>query len=318
MQPRSPTIDASSLVVHPIPRKEPDQGFHRVARFDPARGQLPESVTMDSQGNAYLTMSATVAKISPDGAFTKHAVLPLPPGALALGIKVGPDGCLYCASGDFSGDPAGAAIWRIVAGDRIERVAALDPAGFPNDLVFDRSGFMYVTEPFLGRIYRIDALGTVEVWLEHPLLLGNPASPALAVHAFGADGIVLDACEENLYVGNLDAGAIVRIPFASNRSAGVPEIFVQDARLKGADGLTFDRAGTLYVAVNGADRLVALDPSGALRVLGEGSPLDAPSSLVLGTLPGDEGTLYVACFAINRATGAHPGTPRPALLSMQV
>lgn len=35
-----------------------------VASFDPAQGQLPESVTVDSDGNFYLSMSNTVQKLS--------------------------------------------------------------------------------------------------------------------------------------------------------------------------------------------------------------------------------------------------------------
>jgi sugar lactone lactonase YvrE len=292
--------------------------FRSVVRFDPDAGQLPESLTMDGAGNVFMTMANVITKVAPDGRQSTYASLPLPGGAFALGIKVGPDGALYCASGGFDQHPDAAAIWRIDRADHAVRFAKLDARGFPNDLVFDAAGAMYVTEPFLARIYRIDQRGDVQTWLAHESLAGNPDAPVLAVHAFGADGLALDATEENLYVGNLDAGAIVRIPIGADGSAGTPETFVQNSLLKGADGIAFDRSGTLYVAVNGADRLIAVGTEGQLRVLGEGGVLDAPSSVVFGTQPGDEHTLYIACFAINRAMGAHPGAPRPALLALQV
>ncbi len=286
-------------------------------RFDPAAGQLPESLTMDRRGNLFLSMSNFIAKLTPSGDFTRYATLPLPQGALALGVKFGPDGCLYCASGGFAAEPAAAFVWRISGVGEVEPFAAFDAAGFPNDLAFDARGFMYVTEPFLGRIYRVDPCGVSDIWLEHPWLCGDPLDPALAVHAFGADGIAFDAAKRNLYVGNLDLGAIVCIPLTRDSSAGEPRIFVQSPLLKGADGLAFDREGTLYVAVNGQDRLVSISKSGEIRVLAEGLPLDAPSSLVFGRRAGRQTTLYISSFAINRATGAHAGAPEPALLAFE-
>lgn len=291
-------------------------GVRTLTRFDPARGELPESVTIDRHGNLYLSMATYIAKLTPGGVFSRYAELPLPSGAFALGVKMGPDGCVYCATGAFHDDPDAAAVFRAAGKGRVERVTALDPRGFPNDLVFDVAGNMYVTEPFLGRIYRIDALGAAEIWLEHPLLLGDDADPVLEVHSFGVDGIAFDAGERNLYVGNLDAGTIIRVPMQADGRAGAPEVFVQNGLLKGADGIAFDVDGTLYVAVNGGDRLVSINARGALRVHADGAPLDAPSSLVFGTRRGDEQTLYIASFAINRATGAHPGPPEPALLAL--
>src|SRR5262250_2239940 len=73
-----------------------------VAVFDPSLGQLPESVTADAEGNFYLSMANTVRKLTPDGTLSLFAQLPIPAGTFALGVKFGPDGDLYVASGGFS------------------------------------------------------------------------------------------------------------------------------------------------------------------------------------------------------------------------
>src|SRR4051794_1468923 len=80
--------------------------------FDPAQGQLPESLTMDEDGNIFLSMaiSRSITKVTPDLSMSTYALLPLPnDGAhLSLGLKVGPDGCLYSVSGAFVTEPSGA------------------------------------------------------------------------------------------------------------------------------------------------------------------------------------------------------------------
>lgn len=306
--------EPSALARHRQPRPE----LQKLLALDPSLGQLPESLTVDDDGNIFMSMSNFIAKVTPDLTLSTYATLPVPPGAhLALGVKVGPDDCLYTVSGAFITEPPGAFVWRICAESEVELFATLDASGFPNDLAFDEDGLMYVTDPFLGRIWRVDQNGGVEVWLDDPVLDGSPAAPVLPAHYFGVDGIAFDKHKHYLYVGNLDAGEILKIEIVHNGEPGAIETYASDPLLLGADGLAFDNQGTLYVAVNAADRLVKLDGCGNVEVIDEGPPLDAPSSLVFGTRPGDKKTLYVSSFAINRALGAVPGPPEPALLSIE-
>ncbi len=308
-------VDApSALAGHSRHRPEVEE----LLALDPALGQLPESLTIDEDGNLFVSMSTFIAKVSPNLELSNYATLPLPSVAhFALGVKVGPDGCLYNVSGAFVSDPPGAFVWRICEEDDVELLATLDPNGFPNDLAFDDDGLMYVTDPFLGRIWRVDTYGNVEVWLDHPLLDGNADDPVLPAHYFGVDGIAFDKNKKNLYVGNLDFGEILKIALKPDGQPGAIETYARDPLLLGADGLAFDKQGTLYVAVNAADRLVAVDHCGNVDVIDEGSPLDAPSSLVFSTRPDEKKTLYISSFAINRALGAVPGPPEPALLSFE-
>lgn len=284
-----------------------------IASFNPAVGELPESITIDGAGNFYLSMSNTIKKVTPSLVVTTYATLPIPAGAFATGLKIGPDGLLYAGSGGFSPAPSAAFVWRIHPNGAVDQVAALDPTGFPNDLAFDDDGNLFVTDPFLGLIWKIDEDGNAQNWLEDPLLLGNAANPALLIHDFGADGIAFDKHGDNLYIGNLDYGEILRVGLDCHGEADGIEVFASDPLLVGADGIAFDKKETLYVAVNGQDRLAAVSPDGEVTSVFQGAPLDGPSSLVFGVHGNDKKTLYIASFAINRALGTQPGVPHPSL-----
>ncbi len=135
-------------------------------------------------------------------------------------------------------------------------------------------------------------------------------------HDFGANGIALDESQEHLYVGNTDYGRILRIGIRGGKAAEV-EVLAESDSLKGADGNALDKRGTLYVAVNAQDRIATVDRHGDISVYAEGAPFDAPSSVVFGRGCGDERTLYLSSFALYRANGFIPGTPHPAIQSIQ-
>ncbi len=289
-----------------------------IASFDPSLGQLPESVTVDDQGNFYLSMSNTVQRLSPDGTLSLFAQLPIPAGSFALGVKFGPDGALYVASGSFN--PADDASWvfKVDGTGAVTPLAHLDANGFPNDIAFDDAGNLYVTDPFLALLWKITPAGQATIWLADPLLAGNPDQPALLLHAFGADGIAMDRARRNLYVGNIDAGSIVRVPIGDDGSAGAPEVFAQDALIVGCDGIAFDEQENLYVAVNGQDQIAVVDRKGAVSLVARGGPLDSPSSLVFGPRENNRRNLYISNFAVLRAFGVKAGAPHPGLLVLPV
>lgn len=273
---------------------------------------IPESVTTDEAGTIYVSNGNTIQFRPPGGVFGTFGTLPLP--IAALGVKVGPDGCVYNASSSLSAVP-GAFVWRLCAPGSVEVFAELDHAGGPNDLAFDDDGKLFVTDPVLGRIYEIDPDGSVAVFLEHPLLAGDPADPALVFRAVGVNGIAFDRKHRSLYVSNTDQGSVLRIALAAPH---LPTVFASDPRLRGADGIAFDRSGELLVAVNAVDSLVALDKHARLRVLRSGGLLDAPSSVVFGATPQDKHTLYLTSSAFSRTLGFQPGVPQPALLTLRV
>jgi sugar lactone lactonase YvrE len=271
---------------------------------------IPESVTEDEQGNLFVSLGNTIQRRAPGGQFSVFATLPS--GVNALGVKVGPDGCVYNASTSLSAVP-GAFVWRACSANSLEVYAELDQSGAPNDLAFDDHGDLFVTDPLLGRLWKVARTGHAQVFAEAPSLAGNPSNPALVFRQLGVNGVAFERNQKALYLSNTDQGSILRIDLRSANHT--PTLFAQSDRLRGADGIAFDRAGTLLVAVNAQDSVIALDRRGELRVLAQGGLLDAPSSIVFGRTPRDQQQVFLVSSAFSRTLGFQPGTPHPALLS---
>ena len=161
--------------------------------------------------------------------------------------------------------------------------------------------------------------GAVDVFLDDPLLDPNTAHPYLGISPFGADGIAFDKNYKNLYVGNLDYGRILKIEVEKDGSAGDVDVFYENiGMIGGVDGIAFDQKGTLYLAVHGQERIVAIDKKGTATIVAEGGELNQPSSLVFGQTKNDKNTLYISNFSILSATGFRPGPPTPGLLVLNV
>jgi len=285
-----------------------------VVTLDPAAGELPESITSDGHGNLYFSVvSGSVRRINPDGSVVQIATVPIVAGAVLTGIKVGPDGFLYLCSGAFSPTPGAAAIWRVSPGTgAVTRFASLDENGFPNDIAFTEDGTMFVTDPFLAALWKIDTAGHATIFLADPLFVGNPAAPAFAGQPFGIDGIAFDKGGETLVVSNIDFGRVMRIDLGDATPA--VQVFVEDPRLKGVDGIAIDRRGTIYAAVNTQNRIATVDKHGTIDILVEGSPpFDSPSSFAF-----DKKTLFISNFAIVNALAGQPAHPSIVSLPAQV
>jgi len=285
--------------------------------LDPAAGELPESLTSDGHGDLYFSLvSGSVRRINPDHSVVQVGSVPLPAGALLTGIKVGRDGFIYVCSASFSPSPSGAFVWRMspVTG-AVTQFASLDASGFPNDLAFTEDGTMFVTDPFLGALWKIDSAGHAALFLSDPLFAGSGTSPAFTGQPFGIDGIAFDKDASELLVSNVDFGRIMRVDLDDCRPHA--EVFVEDARLKGIDGIAVDRRGTIYAAVNTQNRIATVDKHGTIAILVEGSPpFDSPSSFAFGTGKNDERTLYVSNFAIVNSLAGQPA--HPGILSLPV
>lgn len=287
--------------------------------FNPAYGQLPESITADDAGNYYFSMGGTLQKYTADHQLVQVATIPVPvqQGAATLGVKVGPEGYIYVAVASFNPALSVSAVWRVSPdGQDVSQFVALPQESIPNDLVFDPQGNLYLTDSAKGQIWKIDPAGSAQVWFADPLLQGDPSNP-VAGSPLGANGIAFDRFRRHLYVANTDYGRVVRIRLHHGRAKGI-EVVAASNLLVGVDGIAFDVLGNLYAAVNAADRIAMVSPFGTVSVLVEGAPLDAPSSLAFGTRCADRHTLYLTNFAIMRANGIKPGTPQPSLASLPV
>jgi sugar lactone lactonase YvrE len=292
-------------------------GLASVADFDVSDGELPEGLAVDKQGNFYVGIAPTgeIKQVTPEGQVTTFANLPPPGSGFMTGIAADRQGNLYVALASFNPDTHG--IWKVSNdGSNVDLFVSLPEGGLPNLPAFDRQGNLFVSDSFLGRIWKIDHKGNATVWKEDPLLEAAPGGPLnLPV---GVNGIAFDHNQRHLYAANTLGGRIVRILLNPDGTAGEVEVIVEDhALLEGADGIAFDNRENLYVAVNSQNRLVKMSPDGNVGVVTEGGPLQFPASLAFGA--GRESkNLYITNFAILNAQGIAPGDPKPALLVLSV
>jgi sugar lactone lactonase YvrE len=180
-------------------------------------------------------------------------------------IAFGPDGKLYVI------EPFVGVIRMDLNAANTQEVYAPFPAppatgALPNDLAFDGTGNLFVTDSFQGLIYRIPAGGGAPaVWFQDPRLLANPALP------FGVNGIRIDKKAATMYVtvtvrADL-SGAVLRLPLVDAPTAGdLSEFhvfgFSPVTGVPGPDGIALAKNGRLYVALAGTSQVAVLSPEG--------------------------------------------------------
>jgi gluconolactonase len=147
-------------------------------------------------------------------------------------------------------------------------VAACDgrPFNALNDLVLDRRGNVYLTDPYYGEkrdlpqpvtgVYRIDPSGACA------LIIGDLPNP---------NGIAISPDGTRLYVGCYDEGEggrkamrIVEYAIAPGGTVEFLKVFAEYGMRDGPDGMATDRDGNLYVAVRDESRpgIAVYDPAG--------------------------------------------------------
>jgi len=301
-----------------------------VVAFDPAAGELPESIAFDGDGNAYVTLgTGEIRRFSPRDlrlGCPGEAFATVPefePGVdLLLGVTVARDGTVYAVRTTATIDlealtlaPSAGAVWRFAPDRTADRVVDLpadpDEEGFPNDLLYRADhGDHLVTDSLRGAIWRV-ADGEASVWLADPLLEPDPDAPFLPI---GVNGIARGA--DGIYVANTTAASVVHVPVEPDGSAGAPDLLARDERLFGADGIALDAEGNVYVAVAVTEAIARVSPDGAVEVLAEGEGLAYPSAVAFGTAPDRRCTLFVTNFdAVEALT---EGTPEPGLGALDV
>lgn len=314
----------------PVAATQDENGSSRIiVTFDPERGELPESIAFDRDGNAYVPFaSGEIRRFSPrdlrEGASGEpFATLDaFEPGDLLLGSTATPDGTLYTvhlsATFDFEHLTIPASEGTIVRVDADGTVDALvnlplDTAdrAFPNDHVYrETHGDLLVTESLHGAIWRITDDGDATIWVEDPLLEPDQDAPFFPL---GANGIAVGS--DGLYVANSTRASLIHIPVDAEGAAGSPRLVAQDERLFGADGIALDAHENIYVAVSAAESIARVTPDGAITVLAD-EGLAFPSALAFGTVPGQQCTVYITNFdAVEAFTD---GDPDPSLATLDV
>lgn len=224
-----------------------------------------------------------------------------------LGLAFDREGNLYVATGSQG------QVWKLDA----NRISASNPGvatlyatelGFANGIAFDRFGRMLVTDSFGGNIWTIDTATREKRIFANNLPSRNEDLP------FGPNGIAIGP-DGNIYFANTGNGVIHMIETAKEDGRVLAVlIWRSNPALIGADGISFDGAGNLWVATNVKNAIYAITPDRDIVEVSVNTnvgPLEFPTSLVFS---GD--TLYVSNTDIefganeSRAPGVGPSIAR--------
>jgi sugar lactone lactonase YvrE len=313
---------ALCLSLWPAAGMQAASGVVIVANFDPTKAEAPENLIFDHHGNLYLNMALTgeIRKIAPDGTQSTLATLRVGAGRTTnalLGLAVDRHDDVYALLSSHNvGGSDTHGVWRIHPDGSKELFAALDPAGLPNQPLFDAIGNLLVTDSFLGTIWRITPQGKVSRWLTDPLLMPDTAACGFPLRR-GANDMAFDD-HGNLFVENTNKALIVRIPINPDGSAGSPSVYASGcANLNGADGITTDVRGNVYVADIILNKVVRVNTNGTIDTLaGPADGLDSPSGVAFGTRRGEQTSLFITNSAL--LTYLSRGTPHPSLMRLEV
>jgi gluconolactonase len=250
-----------------------------VAKGEAARVQtgfkFTEGPTADAEGNVYFTdvRANKILKIDTSG--TLSTILEESQGANGLGFDA--RGRLIVAQG-------GAA--RVIALDvATKQITVLadrcdgKPFARPNDLVVDRQGGVYFTDPDPKSVYYVAASGQVSRIIDD---LPRP------------NGVLLSPDEATLYVVPSGSPDVMAYPVEAQGKIGRGRVFARleqaaSGPARGGDGLAVDSQGNLYLAVPAVKAVQVVSPAG--KTLGMISVPENPSNTDFGGK--DLKTLYI-------------------------
>lgn len=272
--------------------------------LDPAstdRTAIVESITVDRSGMLYLPDRVTGNILRVDPKSPKAVVVGRIEAREIEGKRVNadPSGIAFDSQGDLF---VAVGPFREVV--RIRR-AELNPAkpglaqtfatatAGANGIAFDRQGNLFVGGGASGIVYRVGPNGgAAEAAVQidkHVRTLPDGKTQQQIV----ANGVAFDA-NGVLHVTDTARGAIWKVVIGPDGKGGKPVLLAQSPLLEGADGLAFDRGGTLWVVANELNAVVTVTPGGQVRQVaknGSQGPLEFPSAIVF---VGDRG--YVSNF----------------------
>jgi gluconolactonase len=212
----------------------------------------PEGPAFDRDGNLYFVnwLSSSIIRLTPDGVASEF----FNTGGIPAGLAFDRDGSLYVA--DEGDDIHG--VLRISEGRAEILVNEYEgqPLNGANDLVFDRDGVLYFSDPWrssaenpIGGFYRYFPDGRLER-IDSGLAFPN--------------GVALSADGGAVYLAETYRNRILRYPIAANGAIGEREHFADLPGEHGPDGMAFDEAGNLYVAHYGGGKVAIFGSSGEM------------------------------------------------------
>ena len=282
--------------------------------FDIEAGELTEGVAVDANGNVYVSLTplGEIVKVEAgsDSAEPFGAVEGLMEDDLGvLGLAVDADGNVYGAV--FSANEEANGVWKFdaMAGEG-EHIAGTEAIQLANAIAFGDDGTMYVTDTIMGAVWSVAEDGTVETWIQDPLLEGD--SSAGFPFPIGANGIDVEA--DTIYVGVLELATIVAIPIMSDGSAGEASVWAQLPEDHLVDGIVLDSEGNVIVAAPTINQVFQVDAEGNIDILADvDNGLDAPASVAYYVDEDDHAIIYAVNFSV---AVAPPGGAGPALVKI--
>ena len=234
-----------------------------------------EGPTADAEGNVYFTdvRANKILKVDTNGNLSTF--LEESQGANGLGFDA--KGRLIVAQGARRGSspstlqPGRSRCW--------PTSTTVSPSMRPNDLVVDRQGGVYFTDPDPKSVYYIAADGRVSRLIDD---LPRP------------NGVILSPDEATLYVVPSGSPDVLAYPVEAPGKIGGSRVLARLAQAesgpaRGGDGLAVDSAGNLYLAVPALKAIQVVSPAG--KTLGMISVPEGPSNADFGGK--DMKTLYI-------------------------
>ena len=305
-----PLVMSSLLVLATAGGAFAQATVHVVVAFDESKAQNPEGIAIGRTGAIFVSVSplGDLWRIPPGSTQPQPFghVNGITPGADfgLLGLAVDVFGNVYGAV--QSANPAANGVWRFDrntgAATRLPGTAAI---GLANGLAFDKQMNLYVTDSARGAIWRIPWGGSASIWLQDPVLTGDGS---LGLN-LGANGIAIQ--RGLLTVTNTERRTVLQIPKVGGQPGPISLLASLPAG-DNPDGVTMDVFGDAFVAMNLADAIAKITPSGSMSVVASGGPLDFPSSVVFGTARGGRTSIYGVNFSISELFGLPPG-PGPGV-----
>jgi gluconolactonase len=238
----------------------------------------PEGPAFDKDGNLFFVnwLTSSIVKLAPDGTASEF----FNTGGIPAGLAFHPDGSLYVADegekihGVMRITPAGEA--SIVVNDYQGK-----PLNGANDLVFDRNGVLYFSDPWgtsaenpVGGFYRLFPDGTFEQ-IDSGLAFPN--------------GVALTADGSAVILAETYRNRLLRYRIEADGSLGPREHWADTHLPSGPDGMAFDANGDLYVAHHRGGCVDVFDPTGT-KVDEIAVPGEQPTNVAFG---GSDGRVLV-------------------------
>lgn len=259
----------------------------------------PEGPAFDKHGNFYHVdwTSSSIVRHTPSGERSEF----FNTGGIPAGLAFHPDGSLWVADegenihGVLRVEPDGSSA-KIVA-NRYHG----QPLNGANDLVFDRNGVLYFSDPWqtsdenpVGGFYRLlpdEELEQIDAGLAFP------------------NGVAIRPDETYIYLAETYRNRILCYELNSDGTVGPREHFADTPTPPGPDGMAFDADGNLYVAHFNLGRVNIYDATGKLF-----DAIELPGSRVTNCAFGgpDNKTLYITecdTHAVYTVQTSIPGLP---------